>query len=223
MPRKKKWNAKDWYRYHQQKEQSRYSKPVEARFERERMEIEASIRELNSIIADARRNQSYGSWILSFFGIFTNYYIESIYAIEVERNMKLNQLQSLRSDFTKDMVRANELGAVSYATKHSVRREKRISSEAERKVRRLERSSKVRLAARLLRPIVYARSIRSAGRAECHYCKKQVTFQEWHMEHKTPVSRGGRNKLDNLAISCPSCNLRKGRRTEDEFLSGQRK
>jgi hypothetical protein len=37
------------------------------------------------------------------------------------------------------------------------------------------------------------------------------------LEHKTPECRGGSNDIDNLALSCPTCNLKKGTKTELEF------
>jgi 5-methylcytosine-specific restriction endonuclease McrA len=35
-----------------------------------------------------------------------------------------------------------------------------------------------------------------------------------------PVSRGGTHARENLCCACPTCNLRKGTRTEEEFLKG---
>ncbi len=34
-----------------------------------------------------------------------------------------------------------------------------------------------------------------------------------------PLSRGGTNGRENLCLSCPDCNLRKGTKTVNEFLS----
>ena len=39
-----------------------------------------------------------------------------------------------------------------------------------------------------------------------------------HLEHKTPKCRGGGNEIENLTLSCPRCNSRKGKKTEAEFL-----
>jgi len=49
----------------------------------------------------------------------------------------------------------------------------------------------------------------------CYYCG--IDLEERHLEHKTPLCRGGTNHIDNLAWSCPKCNLKKGQRTEKEF------
>ena len=50
----------------------------------------------------------------------------------------------------------------------------------------------------------------------CYYCNKPLA--EYHIDHKIPVSKGGTNDIENIAISCPSCNLSKYNKTADEFL-----
>lgn len=51
----------------------------------------------------------------------------------------------------------------------------------------------------------------------CTYCKKELFV--FCFEHKTPLSRGGTNTIDNLAISCVDCNQSKHNLTYDEFQS----
>lgn len=53
---------------------------------------------------------------------------------------------------------------------------------------------------------------RSAGR--CEYCKLSQTGQEatFHIDHVTPVAVGGETIIENLALACVSCSLRKGAR-----------
>ena len=55
---------------------------------------------------------------------------------------------------------------------------------------------------------------RAAGR--CEYCRMHQSLQgaTFHVEHIIPRSRGGPSQLDNLAWSCPSCNLHKSNRVE---------
>ena len=49
----------------------------------------------------------------------------------------------------------------------------------------------------------------------CVYCGIQkVRFE---IDHIVPKSRGGTNRVTNLALSCSPCNLKKGSRTADEF------
>lgn len=49
----------------------------------------------------------------------------------------------------------------------------------------------------------------------CVYCgKKDIPLQ---IEHIIPKSRGGTNRINNLAISCQRCNQKKGNKTAKEF------
>lgn len=48
----------------------------------------------------------------------------------------------------------------------------------------------------------------------CAYCGAPST----HLEHCTPLIRGGWHQADNLVSACASCNLRKGQKTVLEFL-----
>lgn len=50
---------------------------------------------------------------------------------------------------------------------------------------------------------------------KCIYCGKDNCRLE--IEHITPKSRGGTNKIDNLGISCHDCNQLKGNKTAEEF------
>lgn len=51
---------------------------------------------------------------------------------------------------------------------------------------------------------------------KCFYC--QIRLSKFHVDHKTPLSRGGSNDPENIVCACISCNLSKGARTEKEFL-----
>jgi 5-methylcytosine-specific restriction endonuclease McrA len=50
---------------------------------------------------------------------------------------------------------------------------------------------------------------------KCAYCGKADIPLE--VEHITPKSRGGSNRISNLAIACRTCNQKKGNRTAQEF------
>jgi hypothetical protein len=49
------------------------------------------------------------------------------------------------------------------------------------------------------------------ARGCCEYCQSQSRFtnQAFSIEHIIPKSQGGQNALDNLALSCQSCNNHK--------------
>lgn len=50
----------------------------------------------------------------------------------------------------------------------------------------------------------------------CEYCEKEIKGS-YHLEHIIPVAKDGSGELENLAISCPTCNLRKGIKDLDVF------
>lgn len=57
---------------------------------------------------------------------------------------------------------------------------------------------------------------RADGR--CEYCRMHQELQgaAFHVEHTEPTARGGADDLDNLALACPTCNLKKGARVTGE-------
>jgi hypothetical protein len=61
---------------------------------------------------------------------------------------------------------------------------------------------------------------RAAG--ACEYCRllQAATGVTFHIEHLVPRSRGGQTILNNLALSCPGCNLAKAERTTGEDDEG---
>jgi hypothetical protein len=48
----------------------------------------------------------------------------------------------------------------------------------------------------------------------CEYCRLSQAGQEatFHVDHVHPIAEGGETALDNLALACVSCSLRKGAR-----------
>jgi 5-methylcytosine-specific restriction endonuclease McrA len=65
--------------------------------------------------------------------------------------------------------------------------------------------------------------IRLAG-GRCEYCGLSQTGQEaqFHVDHIHPLADGGATALENLALACVSCSLRKGaRRKAPDPLMGK--
>ena len=57
----------------------------------------------------------------------------------------------------------------------------------------------------------------------CEYCYSQEKFAThiFSVEHIKPLSKGGNNNLDNLALSCQGCNNHKYNKTEGkDTISG---
>lgn len=51
----------------------------------------------------------------------------------------------------------------------------------------------------------------------CAYCDRSLAYGEIHIDHIIPLSKGGTNDFENLALSCKPCNLHKGARTPEEW------
>lgn len=51
---------------------------------------------------------------------------------------------------------------------------------------------------------------------KCFYCDKEVSTFE--VEHMIPKAKGGSNRIDNLTLSCHSCNQKKRTLTAEEFI-----
>lgn len=57
---------------------------------------------------------------------------------------------------------------------------------------------------------------------QCFYCKKDLsllTDREVHLDHYTPLSKGGAHSITNVVWSCSSCNLQKHNKILDNPLS----
>jgi len=52
----------------------------------------------------------------------------------------------------------------------------------------------------------------------CAYCSCDLAVSDYHIDHVLPLCRGGSNGPENLALACPTCNLRKNAMTAEEFL-----
>lgn len=63
-------------------------------------------------------------------------------------------------------------------------------------------------------PASMQRRVRERASLRCEYCGLGQEHQEatFHIDHVTPRSAGGETSLDNLALACVSCSLRKGAR-----------
>ncbi|MEJ7871707.1 MAG: HNH endonuclease [Rubrobacteraceae bacterium] len=51
----------------------------------------------------------------------------------------------------------------------------------------------------------------------CGYCEVPL-FGVFHVDHILPLSRGGSDSWDNLAVTCKFCNLRKSTKNAEEYI-----
>ena len=66
-------------------------------------------------------------------------------------------------------------------------------------------------------PQIIPQMLRALARS-CSYCHKPFGDSGYHIEHMTPLSRGGSHGFDNITLACPPCNRRKGTKTREEYL-----
>ena len=51
---------------------------------------------------------------------------------------------------------------------------------------------------------------------KCYWCEKKIG-KLYHIDHVIPLASGGSHTIDNIVISCPSCNLRKSNKDPYQF------
>ena len=56
----------------------------------------------------------------------------------------------------------------------------------------------------------WMREIRSKKTAVCYYCQRVTPLSEIHFDHIVALSKGGAHSVENLCVSCETCNLQKG-------------
>lgn len=59
---------------------------------------------------------------------------------------------------------------------------------------------------------------------KCYYCKAKLGSKRssYHADHIIPLSQGGTNYIDNIVLTCPTCNLSKGSKQLHEWSEGGR-
>ena len=64
-------------------------------------------------------------------------------------------------------------------------------------------------------PIALAKLVRRRAREVCEYCLLPQSSQEaaFHLDHVQPRSVHGPTRVDNLALACVTCSLKKAART----------
>ena len=52
----------------------------------------------------------------------------------------------------------------------------------------------------------------------CYWCQSKGSTKKYHADHIIPLAKGGLHSLDNLCISCASCNMQKSAKMPSEFV-----
>jgi 5-methylcytosine-specific restriction endonuclease McrA len=56
--------------------------------------------------------------------------------------------------------------------------------------------------------------------SSCYYCGKPKLFgRSAHVDHLTPLAKGGADSLDNLVLACARCNTQKSSSNLEEYIT----
>jgi len=102
------------------------------------------------------------------------------------------------------------------AKKNAAQTAYRIANPAKIRMFNRLRHNKVRAGGQLPHPYEISEMLCDQD-ARCVYC--HAVLDDFHVDHKLPVSRGGTNDIENLQLLCPPCNMRKSATTHEEVLS----
>lgn len=64
----------------------------------------------------------------------------------------------------------------------------------------------------------WKREIHERDDYTCYYCENKFAYNELHVDHLVPASKGGKDKKENLVTACKKCNLTKSDLTLKDFL-----
>lgn len=96
-------------------------------------------------------------------------------------------------------------------------------SKENKRIRTMKRhflEKKAREQVKITQDVIQALKRNSDGK--CEYCGVDCS-ENYHIDHKIPLCKGGSNEIDNLAFCCPQCNWSKGKKTAEEFMLSKQK
>jgi len=127
---------------------------------------------------------------------------------------------------TREWYRNNRRAAIQYQAEY--RRENAASlqekdakrhakNKAAAKTWRHNRKARVRNSGERLSPDIVTKLL-SEQNFKCPYCLGDLRVVGHHIDHYVPIILGGGNSDDNVQLTCPLCNLRKGSKHPMNFL-----
>ena len=209
------WNKRDWYQYHKGKA---IDSAIEAAAGPEKAALDSLDAEISELMHQKRQidaSRSLTDYFVNFLVTTSSGARERAISTQLERLRQERVLAYQR--FRLKAKPAAASGAADYNDDRLARAEAKVEAAIERRLRYLERSPSIRSAQAGLKSHMLA-ELDQESDIPCYYCTKSFRGAEIHLEHKTPVVRGGTNARSNLVLACRSCNLRKGSKTEAEFI-----
>ncbi len=64
----------------------------------------------------------------------------------------------------------------------------------------------------------FVKAVKSKPSAICYYCQKRVPIADVHLDHIVPLIKGGMHAVENLCVSCSTCNRSKGAKPLIEWV-----
>lgn len=208
------WSGKDWYQYHK-------NNAAEEAIRKYASAEKSALDALDGKIFDPdQRRKALEATRTGWTGLVASLLPTSTSREISEIRKQLDLLRTERVQLymaTRDAIRtAASRGISSYNAERLVRAEESAERARERRIRYLERSPAIRSAQATIKQHIIE-TYSTVDDLTCYYCSTVLLPEQAHIEHKTPVSRGGTNSRANLVLACAACNLSKGRKTEAEF------
>jgi 5-methylcytosine-specific restriction endonuclease McrA len=210
------WGKKTWSKYHLNKFISKETENIRNNKDVEIIPILQKIEKLKKEIESLERNTGLGNKFFGSIGI-NNYY-------NTRKNEIYNQISGLeiqerriRNKYYNIIQKEEQLSQEKYYLQKEKKEIEKIERKEETKIKKIEHSKDVRGTQKSMKNRLVRDSKENEGYIKCYYCNKKLEESETEIEHKTPVSRGGRNKRSNVVLSCKKCNREKGRKNEKEF------
>lgn len=121
-------------------------------------------------------------------------------------------VQKKRESSSKSRSKLENKDRINSTHREWCQKNRHLRRESDRK-QRAKRRQVVPTEAELIRkPDIWERD-----QGVCGICQLPADADNWHLDHVTPLSRGGDHTHDNVQVSHPTCNLRKNNRLQDEM------
>jgi 5-methylcytosine-specific restriction endonuclease McrA len=186
--------------------------------------------------SDFYKNKSTKDGLTAYCKVCTKAYQKKEYAENSE--VRERKKQHAKHYKLENRPRYNQLARQAYAENKEAEQERSRQKRADRTPEQLERYQQYRrdYAAKNRQAIndkaakrrarkktryvedVCRYELHARDKGLCQYCQESVAVEYMHIDHQTPLSRGGEHSYDNCVTSCASCNLHKSDKTAEEFL-----